>query len=589
MNKQNAKRALFTSALSLLLCVSLLIGTPFAWFTDSVTSAGNIIKSGSLDVEMYWADGTKAPASVAWNDASQCAIFNYALWEPGYTQVRHIKIVNKGTLALKYEVKIVANGEVSNLADVIDVYYHDPAVQITRRTDLTDDARLGNLTTVLGDVPNTACGYLLAENDPHNTGNDDEVVLTLALKMREEAGNEYQGLSIGTDFSVVLLATQYTHEEDSFGDDYDFFAPDPNNGNNAKVLIGRAPYETLQEAVTAAQDGDTLKVMQDLTLASTVRVPQNKEITIDLNGKTVDGSGNTSIAIMSYGDLTIQDTSRGQDGLIKAGSGTNGNVVNICAGTFTLKSGSIYSPNNALLIDEEAAEINILGGSITAEPTTNNSAAFYISSRSNTVVNISAGDIVGYNGLLIWNNTTLNITGGSIDARGGAGIQGNGTYDNTNIKITNNASLTGAKTAIYHPQNGILEISGNAVLTGGTGVVIKGGKISISGGTINGNGAAGEYSPKSSGFVSTGDGLYVEHYDNSTASENYGTPVVSVTGGTFTSVNNQAVASYANPNKNVQALTGFISGGTFSNEVPADLCADGSAVVNNGNGTFSVE
>ena len=79
MTKQKStKRALLLSALSLLMCVSMLIGSTFAWFTDSVTSSGNIIKSGTLDVTMEWADGTKAvPAddSSDWTDASKGAIF----------------------------------------------------------------------------------------------------------------------------------------------------------------------------------------------------------------------------------------------------------------------------------------------------------------------------------------------------------------------------------------------------------------------------------------------------------------------------------------------------------------------------------
>ena len=100
MERKNATRsALFTSVISMLMCISMMVGTTFAWFTDSVTSSGNIIKSGTLDVEMYWADGKEDPAGATWKDASAGAIFNSTLWEPGYTEVRHIKIENKGTLA----------------------------------------------------------------------------------------------------------------------------------------------------------------------------------------------------------------------------------------------------------------------------------------------------------------------------------------------------------------------------------------------------------------------------------------------------------------------------------------------------------
>lgn len=213
--KNNTKRSLIMSLLSMVLCMSMLIGTTFAWFTDTVTSSGNIIKSGTLDVSMEWADGTEAipeDDSSDWKDASTGAIFDYELWEPGYTEVRHIKIANEGTLALKYQLKILANGEVSELADVIDVYYVDPAVQIADRSGLTENMKIGTLTQVLGSVDSTASGNLLAGED---------VTITLALKMQETAGNEYQDLAIGSDFTVQLVATQLDAEEDFFDKDYD--------------------------------------------------------------------------------------------------------------------------------------------------------------------------------------------------------------------------------------------------------------------------------------------------------------------------------------------------------------------------------
>ena len=53
MTKQKStKRALLLSALSLLMCVSMLIGSTFAWFTDSVTSAGNKIQAGTLKIDL---------------------------------------------------------------------------------------------------------------------------------------------------------------------------------------------------------------------------------------------------------------------------------------------------------------------------------------------------------------------------------------------------------------------------------------------------------------------------------------------------------------------------------------------------------
>ena len=142
MTKNLKLSSMLSSIVAIVVLFSMLIGSTFAWFTDSVTSSGNIIKSGNLDVEMFWADGKEDPTNADWKDASTGAIFNYDRWEPGYTEVRHIKIDNVGTLALKYRVQIVANGEVSDLSDVIDVYYADPAVQVANRSDLTDENKL---------------------------------------------------------------------------------------------------------------------------------------------------------------------------------------------------------------------------------------------------------------------------------------------------------------------------------------------------------------------------------------------------------------------------------------------------------------
>lgn len=233
MKRNNTKRALLMSVLSLMMCVTMLIGSTFAWFTDSVTSAKNIIKSGTLDVEMYYEDGTKAVPAVdssAWKDASAEAIFNYDRWEPGYTEVRHIKIANVGTLALKYQLAIQANGTVSKLSDVIDVYYTDPAAQVASRADLDESAKLGTLTTVLANLDQTAAGNLAA---------GESVTLTLALKMQESAGNEYQDLAIGSDFSVVLFATQLDAEADSFDNTYDEgLTPPDEDGDVIKEIDG---------------------------------------------------------------------------------------------------------------------------------------------------------------------------------------------------------------------------------------------------------------------------------------------------------------------------------------------------------------
>lgn len=240
-NKKSTKRTLLTSVLSLVLCMAMLIGTTFAWFTDNVTSSGNIIQSGSLKVAMDWAEGDENPETAAWTDASQGAIFNSTLWEPGYTEAKHIKVTNKGTLALKYQMRILANGVVSELADVIDVYYFSEAKQLGR-ADVETGEKLGTLSEVLNNtnekaISKTIAGSLIAGASK---------TVTIALKMQESAGNEYQNLSIGTDFSIQLLATQYTEELDTFDKMYD---------ENADFASQEVP-----SAMVSALSGDELDV-----------------------------------------------------------------------------------------------------------------------------------------------------------------------------------------------------------------------------------------------------------------------------------------------------------------------------------------
>ncbi len=250
--KVSTKKALIASVLSLVLCFSMLVGTTFAWFTDSVTSTGNIIKSGTLDVEMHWAEGKADPNAndTVWTDASTGAIFKNKNWEPGYTEVRHIKISNVGTLDLKYQLHIFANGDVSKLTDAIDVYFVDPAQQVADRTALNGVEPAGTLTEVLAGMPGNASGDL---------NNGDSNIVTIALKMRESAGNEYQGLEVGSDFVIQLLATQLTSEKDSFDDQYDANAEFLQVNKSAAIVNNNG---TLGEAVvlTADMPAGTIKV-----------------------------------------------------------------------------------------------------------------------------------------------------------------------------------------------------------------------------------------------------------------------------------------------------------------------------------------
>ena len=282
-NIERTKRSLLMSGLALLLCISMLIGSTFAWFTDSVVSENNIIKSGSLSVALNYADGTKevpAKDSASWIDASTGPIYKYTLWEPGYTDVRHIQIKNTGTLAMQYQLTIeVDEGEISPeelymLADVIDVYFYDPAQQIAGRTDLDDAKKVGTLHEMLTAMPKNTMGKLLA---------GESAEITIALKMQESAGNEYQGKSLGASFSICLLATQLTYEKDSFDDQYE---ADANRDSNITVMT----EAELQAAFDGAKDGDVITVANDIEIVNGLTYNTAAAVTLNLDGHSLYGS-----------------------------------------------------------------------------------------------------------------------------------------------------------------------------------------------------------------------------------------------------------------------------------------------------------
>ncbi|MBQ6043757.1 MAG: hypothetical protein IJL41_06405 [Clostridia bacterium] len=212
MSKKNLKKALIPSVIALVLCFAMLLGTTFAWFTDTAESTGNVITSGKLDIDLQVKTGEDEYTSI--DELDTTAIFNYDKWEPGYTAFANVKVVNNGNLAIKYYLTITGpEGAVDNetykLAEVIDVYYAASEVDASRA--LTGLTKIGTLAEVLsGDI----------NIDDTLEKNGDEDFATIALVMSTEAGNEYQELSVGT-FTVKVVATQATYESDSIDDQYD--------------------------------------------------------------------------------------------------------------------------------------------------------------------------------------------------------------------------------------------------------------------------------------------------------------------------------------------------------------------------------
>ncbi len=383
-SSKNTKRALLASVLSLCVCAAMLLGTTFAWFTDTVTSGNNIIKSGKLDVTMEWADGKEAIDTADWKDASQKPIFDYELWEPGYTEVRHIKISNVGTLALKYEIFIEATGEVSELADVIDVYYIKGGAQITDRTALSDEDKIGTLSAVLAN-PVAAKGHI--DGKSGNTVSSD--IATIAFKMQETAGNDYQEKSIGSNFAVKLAATQYTKESDSFGSDYDLGAVFP--------VVTQDDFEN---ALEEAKPGDKIELPAG-TFAMTganAEIPEGVSIigeegaVIALNSGSPNDTSTAGMRISADNVTLANVTVTGKN----MGSNDYNSYIRITGNNVTLDNVTIdalYTAVSPIRIDSTGADnvITIKNSNIYST----NGRAVYIVDGSNGTVNIENTEITG--------------------------------------------------------------------------------------------------------------------------------------------------------------------------------------------------
>ncbi len=219
-NRKSTKRALLSSALALILCFAMLLGTTYAWFTDSVTSANNIIKAGNLDVTLEYWNGTE------WKDVEGASdILSGDLWEPGYVDVAYLRIKNAGSLALKYQlgVNIVSETAGVNVAGesfkLSNYIYFDVFAGVNgEKAPFADRAAAMKDTTekTLISAGYTQNGTLLAGTD--------YVYLAMVVYMPTTVGNvaNHNGTNVPEiDLGINIMATQLASESDSFGDDYD--------------------------------------------------------------------------------------------------------------------------------------------------------------------------------------------------------------------------------------------------------------------------------------------------------------------------------------------------------------------------------
>ena len=295
-SSKSTKRALISSTLALLMCVAMLIGTTFAWFTDTASTAVNKIQAGNLDVQLeYSKDLTK------WKKVTDTTkVFeDSTVWEPGRTEVVYLRVTNAGTLALKYTLGIYnlynstgknVLGNKYSLSDYVklgvaevDAAYADRAAAISA---VQDSAKTLNSIGDTGVV-----GADLATNTTK--------VYAMVLYMPTEVGNEanpknndpYWAAKVS--FGISVSATQAMSESDSFDNTYD---------EDAAAILSATSFSSGEHEIT--------QNMQASGRFGAVQAERTAKFTINADvyavyGRDASGTTGGAMAVSADGDSKV--------------------------------------------------------------------------------------------------------------------------------------------------------------------------------------------------------------------------------------------------------------------------------------------
>ena len=552
--KYSTKKALISSIIALVMCFSMLLGTTFAWFTDSVTSASNVIKSGSLDVVLeYWdgdswvdAEGEVIPF-VAANGRAQDQI----LWEPGCTyNMAPFRVRNEGTLNTK--ILITINGVVGDakLLEVIEFKTH-----INNIPDSVLNGSAGNQlqrfegaeVDIMEGMPegNIVFDWSLAGKGTTTPGTghtDTSPEFTISGHMSKEAGNEYMDLSI-EGISITVLATQQAYESDSFDKWYDKDATFPNVS---------APFSIPTEDVSGP-------------VALNAR-----GMNVEIPAEVINNLPNevTSIRV-------VYSTPVEKDGAIFFDSvelvDQNNNKIDLTANTeeiaVTLPAQNTFAPGTAVDIYHDGEKMAI--ASVAADGTISYSATHFCQ------VDITlpqdayyVGTSEDFNAEVFYGGTVIPTQDMTIYNYLGTPSKADIYLNGKNLIVENNHLFRAQGEGSMLSVNGVGTITTN---TGFAGFVSSSGVLTVNGGTFNlgSTGEKGHFFTQNSGKTVINGGTFI--------SNDADTPILycingfaEINGGFFQNTANskQALLSVGDNIKyaNNQKIT--LSGGTFVNWNP---------------------
>ena len=246
-NKRATKRALLTSVMALVMCVVMLVGTTFAWFTDTASTGVNKIQAGNLDITVEYAkekmndDGTLAGELTDWVPIDNATnVFDpNALWEPGRAEYVVFRITNNGNLALKYKLSLETLAQKPGINKAGKEFYLADylcaSAKVNPNVIGSGMSGIGAFMTKLNDLGSAGVQNVF---DPEYHPLTDATVngtllpgktncVPMAIWMPTSVGNEANAIddseqhAATIDFGITVVATQYTHEFDSFNNQYD--------------------------------------------------------------------------------------------------------------------------------------------------------------------------------------------------------------------------------------------------------------------------------------------------------------------------------------------------------------------------------
>ena len=353
-NKKATKRALLTSVMALVMCVVMLVGTTFAWFTDTASTGVNKIQAGNLDIEVEY----RTTADGEWKTLDKATDLFGAegtLFEPGHTRVVELKIANAGNLALKYKIGMNVVSETAGTNKDSKPYKLSEYLKVATTGIQQYPAEGGIAEAMEWAIFQPGMGSMWKSHDFANfyleyasNGNvhalqpGDARILGIKVYMPESVGNEANAKTpadaASINFGLHVVATQYTTERDSFDNKYDKDATYP-----------EYTVTTADALTTAAKEGGIITVNDDIAPSDTVVA--SGTVQLNMNGKKLANTAD----IWSDNDWSLVSAQNGAN-LTITGNGTfaakendcyavdvqDGSTVTITSGTFNGNIHAVY-------------------------------------------------------------------------------------------------------------------------------------------------------------------------------------------------------------------------------------------------------